>query len=108
MKTNKGSSHSMLLPGAVALVAVGAAVWPQHRAAAEDMKMVPPPAVEMPAERTHTATAVLAGGCFWGVQGVFQHVQGRAGGGVRLYRGRGQDGVVPRRQHRARPGMRKA
>ena len=29
-----------------------------------------------PADARPTATAVLAGGCFWGVQGVFQHVQG--------------------------------
>lgn len=39
-------------------------------------------AVEIPAPSTalaesgHTAVAVLAGGCFWGVQGVFQHVKG--------------------------------
>lgn len=29
-----------------------------------------------PADTRATATAVLAGGCFWGVQGVFQHVKG--------------------------------
>jgi len=29
-----------------------------------------------PADTRETATAVLAGGCFWGVQGVFQHVNG--------------------------------
>jgi peptide-methionine (S)-S-oxide reductase len=29
-----------------------------------------------PADSRPTATAVLAGGCFWGVQGVFQHVKG--------------------------------
>jgi peptide-methionine (S)-S-oxide reductase len=29
-----------------------------------------------PADTRPTATAVLAGGCFWGVQGVFQHVKG--------------------------------
>ena len=38
---------------------------------------VPAPAVD--ASRTSTAgqqTAVLAGGCFWGIQAVFQHVKG--------------------------------
>jgi peptide-methionine (S)-S-oxide reductase len=38
---------------------------------------VPAPAVDEPAAaETTTETAVLAGGCFWGVQGVFQHVDG--------------------------------
>jgi peptide-methionine (S)-S-oxide reductase len=34
---------------------------------------IPPPAVDASHEG-ETATAVFAGGCFWGVQGVFQHV----------------------------------
>ncbi len=76
MTTNNVSSRSMLLPGAVLLIAGAAALWPQHRAAAESVKMVPPPAVEASADGAKTATAVLAGGCFWGVQGVFQHVKG--------------------------------
>jgi peptide-methionine (S)-S-oxide reductase len=29
-----------------------------------------------PAARPHLATAVLAGGCFWGMEGVFEHVKG--------------------------------
>lgn len=28
------------------------------------------------AAKSGTATAIFAGGCFWGVQGVFQHVKG--------------------------------
>jgi peptide-methionine (S)-S-oxide reductase len=36
---------------------------------------VPPPAVDEPASGT-SETAIFAGGCFWGVQGVFQHVKG--------------------------------
>jgi peptide-methionine (S)-S-oxide reductase len=36
---------------------------------------VPPPAIDEPAGGS-TETAVFAGGCFWGVQGVFQHVKG--------------------------------
>ena len=36
---------------------------------------LPPPKVELPAA-AQTQTIVLAGGCFWGVQGVFQHVRG--------------------------------
>src|SRR6476661_1037390 len=38
---------------------------------------VPDPAVDTPLAKTSgSATLVLAGGCFWGVQGVFQHVKG--------------------------------
>jgi peptide-methionine (S)-S-oxide reductase len=38
---------------------------------------IPAPAVDEPATgRPKAETAVLAGGCFWGVQGVYQHVKG--------------------------------
>ncbi len=38
---------------------------------------VPDPAVDTPLAKTSgSAALVLGGGCFWGVQGVFQHVKG--------------------------------
>jgi peptide-methionine (S)-S-oxide reductase len=44
---------------------------------AEIARAIPAPATdEDPAAGTTTETVVLAGGCFWGVQGVFQHVDG--------------------------------
>jgi peptide-methionine (S)-S-oxide reductase len=46
--------------------------------AAESARSIPPPALDEPADpqATSEGVAILAGGCFWGVQGVFQHVDG--------------------------------
>jgi peptide-methionine (S)-S-oxide reductase len=44
--------------------------------AAERATVVPPPALDAVATGEGLQTAVLAGGCFWGVQAVFQHVKG--------------------------------
>jgi peptide-methionine (S)-S-oxide reductase len=43
--------------------------------AAEVARVIPAAAIDEP-EATGSEIAVLAGGCFWGVQGVFQHVAG--------------------------------
>ncbi len=37
---------------------------------------LPAPALDAPPGQATSAIAVFAGGCFWGVQGVFQHVRG--------------------------------
>ena len=59
----------------LALVA-GCAVWfGKHSFAAEAAIVIPAPTTD-PATNDTNATAVVAGGCFWGVQGVFQHVKG--------------------------------
>src|SRR5205809_6122978 len=39
---------------------------------------VPPPLLDPPASSPGQQTAVLAGGCFWGVDAVFKHVKGVA------------------------------
>jgi peptide-methionine (S)-S-oxide reductase len=45
-------------------------------AAAETAVVIPPPAADASAAAGGLQTAVLAGGCFWGVQAVFQHTKG--------------------------------
>ena len=42
---------------------------------AKEARTIPAPAVDPPST-AGSEVAVLAGGCFWGVQGVFQHVEG--------------------------------
>lgn len=44
--------------------------------AGEDAVSIAPPQKDEIVSAAGSETAVLAGGCFWGVQGVFQHVQG--------------------------------
>ena len=43
---------------------------------AESPIVLPPPLLDNPKVAGTPQTAVLAGGCFWGVQGVFEHVRG--------------------------------
>jgi peptide-methionine (S)-S-oxide reductase len=43
--------------------------------AVEQAVVIPAPAVDLPVSGAE-AKAIFAGGCFWGVQGVFQHVKG--------------------------------
>jgi peptide-methionine (S)-S-oxide reductase len=47
---------------------------------AESGRAIPPPALDQSAQQpADLETVVLAGGCFWGVQGVFQHTEGVMG-----------------------------
>ena len=67
----------LVLAGASALSLAAATLFlPPRSASAEDMKRVPAPTVDAAATSAPNEKAVFAGGCFWGVQGVFQHVKG--------------------------------
>src|ERR1700730_17292610 len=58
------------------LLAPGMALRISH-SAAEGARTIPAPVLDEPANVQATSElAILAGGCFWGVQGVFQHVEG--------------------------------
>jgi peptide-methionine (S)-S-oxide reductase len=57
------------------LLAVGAVL--AGSGTAKEVRMIPAPTLdETAAQRGPSEVAVLAGGCFWGVQGVFQHIKG--------------------------------
>jgi peptide-methionine (S)-S-oxide reductase len=67
-------SRLTLCTAAVAALAIAAfAVGPSR--AAEDPVVIPAPAMDIQS-KDGIQTAVIAGGCFWGVQGVFQHTSG--------------------------------
>ncbi len=54
----------------------GAALWRSPLLGAEAPVIIAPPALDNPKAAGPPQTAVLAGGCFWGVQGVYEHVRG--------------------------------
>ncbi|MER8637466.1 peptide-methionine (S)-S-oxide reductase MsrA [Mesorhizobium sp. M0768] len=57
------------------VTAAAAVFWQTPAVSAEDAVVIPPPAMDEKAT-AGTEKAVFAGGCFWGVQGVYQHVKG--------------------------------
>ncbi len=68
---------SLLRTTAVAALALGAVALAPSLNAAEASHIIPAPTQdEQAAPGATSEIAVLAGGCFWGVQGVFQHVKG--------------------------------
>jgi len=72
MRNNRKLSHPLTAFAGAALVLAGLT----FSATAEEGIAIPAPAVDQAASTATTETAIFAGGCFWGVQGVFQHVEG--------------------------------
>lgn len=64
--------HLTLLAAGIALFAAGC----QQPAVAAEEVVAAPPAKRVAKEGGGLKTAIFAGGCFWGVEGVFSHVKG--------------------------------
>ncbi len=62
--------------GALAIVMAAVALWQRSAHSDERAVSIPAPLQDEHASNAHSETAVVAGGCFWGVQGVFEHVRG--------------------------------
>ena len=65
-------------PVALAMLALAAvaAFWNIPGRSSEAAVVLPAPALDNPMTEGPLQTAVLAGGCFWGVQGVYQYTKG--------------------------------
>ena len=61
------------LLGALALLPMG---WQFSARSAETAVSIPAAAIDEPASDATSETPIVAGGCFWGIQGVFEHVKG--------------------------------
>ena len=68
-----------LLAFAAILGAVALASGTLRSAPQEKALVIPPPSIDETASAATSEVAVLAGGCFWGVQGVYQHTKGVTG-----------------------------
>ncbi len=76
ISTDKGSFIRKNL-WAFVLIPAGLFLWKHSATANEAAVMAPTPAINEASDSAGgTKTAVFAGGCFWGVQGVFEHVAG--------------------------------
>jgi peptide-methionine (S)-S-oxide reductase len=69
-------SSSMFGATLLLLAALGIFAGRSPLYGAEGAVVIAPPAIDNPKDPGAPQTAVLSGGCFWGVQGVFEHVRG--------------------------------
>ena len=58
------------------LLLVGCGMSPSRSPGQGDVHTIQAPLLDEPSGQVQAEVAVVAGGCFWGVQGVFQHVTG--------------------------------
>lgn len=71
----RSSNRSVALVG-VFVVAAGLLLAQRVAGATRAPTVIPSPVLDLRDATAKTETAVFAGGCFWGIQSVFQHVKG--------------------------------
>jgi peptide-methionine (S)-S-oxide reductase len=69
-------SFTKLTRAIACLALVAGAGWIAATRAGEAPLVIPAPAFDNTKDHGQLQSAVLAGGCFWGMQGVFEHVRG--------------------------------
>lgn len=71
------TGRSWMAAAVIVAISVGSCAGvPSAALAAEGAVVIPAPVLDNPKGSASVQTAVIAGGCFWGVQGVYQHVRG--------------------------------
>ena len=73
---SRRSRSSMARLAGLVTLAVGVIASQRFANSAEAATKIPAPAQDEKVVPAHSETAVFAGGCFWGMQGVFEHVKG--------------------------------
>jgi peptide-methionine (S)-S-oxide reductase len=76
--TNSQVIDTKRIKASQVLILLCSALFMSHGKAysAEKAVVIPPPASDEPASNVRSEKMVISGGCFWGVQGVYQHVHG--------------------------------
>jgi peptide-methionine (S)-S-oxide reductase len=76
INASRQSRSSMARLASFITLAVGLIASQRFANSAEPATKIPAPSQDEKVVAAHGETAVFAGGCFWGVQGVFEHVRG--------------------------------
>ena len=75
-RLSTAAARSALAAGLLALPLIAAALLPRPGGSSALAANLPDPTTRLTLAAGPRATAVLAGGCFWGMEAVFEHVIG--------------------------------